>query len=57
MHHPVPRQMIDKLWYDWQHRNQRNAKSFFGGAVEALQSLESYDQYPNGAPPYLNVSF
>jgi tyrosinase len=48
--------MIDKLWYDWQHRNPRNAKSFFGGSVEALESLESYEQYPNGAPPYLNLS-
>lgn len=49
--------MIDKLWYDWQHRNPRNARSFFGGSVQAVDSLALYEQYPNGAPPYLNVSF
>ncbi|KAH9011802.1 Di-copper centre-containing protein [Lactarius pseudohatsudake] len=48
--------MIDKIWYDWQHRNQTNAESFFGGSVEALQSLESYNEYPTGAPPFLNLS-
>ena len=48
--------MIDKLWYDWQHRNPANANSFFGGSVQSLESLDAYNQYPNGAPPYLNVS-
>ncbi|KAH8994114.1 Di-copper centre-containing protein [Lactarius hatsudake] len=48
--------MIDKLWYDWQHRSQTNAESFFGGSVEALQSVESYNKYPTGAPPFLNLS-
>ncbi|KAF8257960.1 Di-copper centre-containing protein [Lactarius quietus] len=48
--------MIDKLWYDWQHRNPRNAKSFFGGSVQALSSVELYNQYPNGAPPFLNLN-
>jgi tyrosinase len=48
--------MIDKLWHDWQRRNKRNAMSFFGGSVQALQSIEAYDQYPGGAPPFLNVS-
>ncbi|KAI9436651.1 hypothetical protein H4582DRAFT_1962308 [Lactarius indigo] len=48
--------MIDKLWYDWQHRNQTNAESFFGGSVQALQSVESYNKYPTGAPPFLNLS-
>ena len=48
--------MIDKLWYDWQHRNPTNANSFFGGSVESLESLDAYNQYPNGAPPYLSVS-
>lgn len=49
-------QMIDKLWYDWQHRNPANANSFFGGSVQPLESLDAYNQYPNGAPPYLSVS-
>ncbi|KAH8976448.1 Di-copper centre-containing protein [Lactarius deliciosus] len=52
MHHAT----IDKVWYDWQHRNPESAKSFFGGSVQALQSLDSYNQYPNGGPPFLNVS-
>ena len=49
--------MVDKVWYDWQHRNPENAKSYFGGSVQPLQSLEFYDQYPNGAPPFLDVRF
>ncbi|KAH8994117.1 Di-copper centre-containing protein [Lactarius hatsudake] len=52
MHHA----MVDKVWYDWQHRNPESAKSFFGGSVQALESLDSYNQYPNGAPPFLNLS-
>jgi tyrosinase len=48
--------MIDKLWYDWQHRYPENANSYFGGSVQALQSLDTYDQYPNGGPPFLGVS-
>jgi hypothetical protein len=53
---PARRQMVDKVWYDWQHRNPENAKSYFGGSVQALDSVASYDQYPNGGPPFLNVS-
>ncbi|KAF8259519.1 Di-copper centre-containing protein [Lactarius quietus] len=52
MHHA----MVDKVWYDWQHRNLVNAKSYFGGSIPSLQSIESYEQYPNGAPPLLNLS-
>jgi len=52
MHHA----MIDKLWYDWQHRNPENANSFFGGSVQALQSIDTYDQYPNGGPPFLSLN-
>jgi tyrosinase len=47
--------MVDKVWYDWQHRNPENAKSYFGGSVQALDSVASYNQYPNGGPPFLNV--
>ena len=49
-------QMVDKVWDDWQHRNPANAKSYFGGSVEALQNISAYNQYPNGGPPYLSVS-
>lgn len=48
--------MIDKVWFDWQHRHPMNANSFYGGSVQALQSLQTYQQYPNGGPPFLNVS-
>ena len=49
--------MVDKIWSDWQKRSPENANSFFGGSVQAIQSFESYTQYPNGSPPYLNVRF
>jgi len=48
--------MIDKLWYDWQHHDPANANSYFGGSVQSLESIDAYNQYPNGAPPYLSVS-
>lgn len=48
--------MIDKIWYDWQNRNPMNVNSFYGGSVEYLYSLAAYSEYPNGGPPYLNVS-
>ena len=47
--------MVDKVWYDWQQRDPENAKSYFGGSVQALENLTTYDQYPNGGPPFLNV--
>ena len=49
-------QMLDKVWFDWQHRDPKNANSFFGGSVQALQSLDIYRKYPVGGPPYLSVS-
>jgi tyrosinase len=48
--------MLDKIWCDWQNRDPMNANSFYGGSVEHLYSLAAYDEYPNGGPPYLNVS-
>jgi tyrosinase len=48
--------MIDKIWFDWQHRDPANANSYFGGSVQAIESLDTFSQYPNGGPPYLNVS-
>ena len=48
--------MIDKLWYDWQNGDPMNVNSFYGGSVEYIYSLAAYDEYPNGGPPYLNVS-
>ena len=48
--------MVDKVWFDWQNRDPVNANSFFGGSVQKLQSIASYQQYPNGGPPFLGVS-
>jgi hypothetical protein len=48
--------MLDKIWCDWQNRDPMNFNSFYGGSVEYLYSLAAYNEYPNGGPPYLNVS-
>jgi len=48
--------MVDKVWYDWQHSNPENAKSYFGGSVQALESIAEYNEYPNGGPPFLHLS-
>jgi len=48
--------MLDKIWYDWQNLDPINVNSFYGGSVEYLYSLAAYNKYPNGGPPYLNVS-
>ncbi|KAH9994462.1 Di-copper centre-containing protein [Russula vinacea] len=48
--------MVDKIWYDWQSRDPMNVKNFFGGSVPSLKSLDAYNQYPNGAPPYLSLN-
>jgi tyrosinase len=48
--------MVDKIWYDWQNRDPVNAKSFFGGSVQRIDSLDDYYKYPNCGPPYLSVS-
>jgi len=52
MHHA----MVDKVWFDWQLRDPANAKSYVGGSVQALQSLDAYNQYPNGGPPFLTLN-
>jgi len=52
MHHA----MLDKIWSDWQSRDPVNAKSFYGGSVQHIESVDAYNQYPNGGPPYLNLS-
>jgi hypothetical protein len=48
--------MVDKIWYNWQQLDPRNANSFFGGASEPTDNLTIYDEYPNGGPPFLTVS-
>ena len=47
--------MIDKIWYDWQHRDPSNKNAYGGGSVsEPLGSSEAAT-YPTGGPPFLNV--
>jgi tyrosinase len=48
--------MIDNFWFDGQRRDPANAYSVFGGSVQALQNLSTYNEYPNGGPPLLSVS-
>lgn len=48
--------MVDKVWSDWQHHNASNLLAFHGGSVQPFQNISAYNQYPNGEPPYLNVS-
>ncbi|KAI0316266.1 Di-copper centre-containing protein [Amylostereum chailletii] len=52
MHHA----MVDKVWYDWQQANTANAAAFKGGSVQALENATYNAEYPNGAPPFLNMS-
>jgi hypothetical protein len=48
--------MVDKVWYDWQSRDPVNMENFFGGSAQHIESVDAYNQYPNGGPPYLSVS-
>ena len=47
--------MVDKIWYDWQNANEANFWSFAGGATSVLAGFQPDPQYPNGAPPYIEV--
>ncbi|KAF8470986.1 Di-copper centre-containing protein [Russula ochroleuca] len=51
MHHA----MVDKVWYDWQSRDPVNMENFFGGSAQHIESVDAYNQYPNGGPPYLSL--
>jgi hypothetical protein len=44
-------QMVDKIWYDWQHRSSNNFWAFRGGSV-----AQNSTEYPNGSPPWMTVS-
>ena len=50
--------MIDKLWYDWQHRSLSNKHLFSGGSVSyQANASELFSVYPTGGPPWLDVRY
>jgi tyrosinase len=48
--------MIDKIWYDWQLRDQSNKNAYGGGSVSAQVDPSQAAAYPTGAPPFLDLS-
>ena len=48
--------MIDKVWYDWQNKSPKNKFAYKGGSITPLPSYANYTKFPNGMPPYLDVS-
>ena len=55
-HYAVAVQMIDKVWYDWQNKSPKNKFAYKGGSITPLPSYANYTKFPNGMPPYLDVS-
>ena len=51
----IVKQMIDKIWADWQSKDPQNANAFYGGSVQALENATYFNQWPTGAPPLLQV--
>ena len=47
--------MIDKLWYDWQNAHPANFWSFTAGSVAIRNGFTPDPNFPNGAPPFVNV--
>ncbi len=48
--------MLDKIWYEWQLGNPQNVNSFSGGSVQCVDTLQEYQQFPNGCSPDLDVN-
>jgi tyrosinase len=48
--------MVDKVFYDWQHADPANAGIYFGGSTQMIDNYTIYQEYPNGGPPFFNVS-
>lgn len=49
-------QMIDKIWFDWQNKLPMNKFAYEGGSVAELTNFTLSTIFPNGGPPFLNVS-
>lgn len=47
--------MVDRVWWLWQNAHPNNTYAFEGGSVQNLSTLASYDEYPNGSPPWLSM--
>ena len=48
--------VIDKVWYDWQHKDPMNKNAFGGGSISwQVNSSLLLSEYPAGGPPWLNV--
>ncbi|KAJ7810278.1 Di-copper centre-containing protein [Mycena olivaceomarginata] len=48
--------MVDKIWFDWQHKHPANARAFQGGAVEALENVTIFNMFPTGQAPFLDLN-
>ncbi|KAJ7865547.1 Di-copper centre-containing protein [Mycena leptocephala] len=48
--------MVDKVWFDWQHKHPANARAFEGGSIQATQNVTILSMYPNGRAPPLHLN-
>ncbi|OBZ67004.1 hypothetical protein A0H81_12820 [Grifola frondosa] len=48
--------MVDKVWYDWQHKSASNFWAYKGGSVQNITNLQALHDYPNGMPPELSLN-
>ncbi|KAJ7058027.1 Di-copper centre-containing protein [Mycena amicta] len=46
--------MVDRVWSKWQNRHPLNKNAFYGGSVQAFDSVANYSLYPTGAPPMMS---
>lgn len=51
----ITNKMTDKIWTDWQNKDKRNANAFQAGTIQALANVSYFNQWPTGAPPWLQV--
>jgi len=47
--------MVDKVWFDWQHRDPSNKGAYAGGSVSGQVDPSLVSAYPTGAPPLLSL--
>ena len=54
--HHVVAQMIDKIWYNRQHKTPENFYAYAGGSVAEVNNFTTFTTFPAGLPPFLNAS-